>query len=684
MQAGPHSGKRVAARLGIGTFVGEGGYTTVAVACALLVSVSLVFCLATVEWALSRTAGVQEVADAAALAGANTVGAFYTVAQVIDACVLSMGLMGMAMLGGGLVLAAVPGAQAVSAQAMEAGKGVIDARNSFARSAGRGLRALEDALPAIAALNAASCAKANGEGGVSYAGAAALVPLESQSDYSSLEAQVSEGDVDDAADGLRDATQDAEDARRRADEARERAWEADCVDNPSCLRSRAESLAGLGTWQNPHVASPEEWNFSIAIVRSRAYYASRLEREAPTADDVESLTDSEARRAFYTYALSQVNEAYYYEHEDGTVQLHVPHLARNSSEMRETWLYREPQWPCTLEGDHIVLHSTLACTGATGEPVGSESVAAIEEGRVLRCGVCRMDVGDLGAVASISTIASNGYEHYWQVIVEEAQAYELARSEQAQAERGMRDAAERGQDAFADVLAQLAVPRPRLRPPGSLGCVSLVRRKAGTTSPSELSRAFAGSVSLPAGVAVSAAALAPDEVTGENNVVSRFLDGLGAREGLTVGGMLDGIAGIWGELLVQYGSAYRGIEGTVGGFLDGIDGVFGGTVGRWLKQRIGALMGGLGLEPADMRLRKPVIVGTQEVLERAGMSAGSRIRQVLRSLPADATGTDVARAMGVWLLDEVTRRRITIADLPIPGTGRSVPLTLDLSALGVT
>ena len=81
--------------LGIGLFIGdEGGYTSVATAVALLVSISLVFTVTSVEWTVSRSADVQPVADACAMAGQNTIAAYYTVAQVLDACVLSMGLTG--------------------------------------------------------------------------------------------------------------------------------------------------------------------------------------------------------------------------------------------------------------------------------------------------------------------------------------------------------------------------------------------------------------------------------------------------------------------------------------------------------------------------------------------------------------------------------------------------------------
>ena len=108
--------------LGIGAFVDdEGGYTSVAVALALLVSLSLVCSLVSVAWVQNRSADVQSVADSAALAGANVVAAYSTVATTLDACVLTLGLAGMVTLGAGLVVSAVPGLSTVGAETIAAG-----------------------------------------------------------------------------------------------------------------------------------------------------------------------------------------------------------------------------------------------------------------------------------------------------------------------------------------------------------------------------------------------------------------------------------------------------------------------------------------------------------------------------------------------------------------------------------
>ena len=127
----------------VGAFVDdEGGYTTVAVAVALLVSLSLVFGSAAAQWVGARSAEVQQVADAVALSGENAVAAYSTVAQVLDACVLSMGLAGFVTCGAGLAVSCVPGLAARGAQVTKAGARVLDARRDFSRQANEGLQRL--------------------------------------------------------------------------------------------------------------------------------------------------------------------------------------------------------------------------------------------------------------------------------------------------------------------------------------------------------------------------------------------------------------------------------------------------------------------------------------------------------------------------------------------------------------
>lgn len=668
--------------LGIGMFVDQGGYTSVAVATALLVSVALVLCVASAEWTLSRSGDVQQVADATAMAGSNVVARFYTVAQVLDACVLSMGLVGMTVLGAGLVLSATPGVRVLAGSVIDEGMSIMRARNAFAQSAAEGLSRLEAALPLAIVANSWSCASANAGSGLKYAGVALPLPMESHSDYGSLSTHVDAEEVAESAEHMQEYAQACEEAKARADEARERAWRADCMDSPRCLRTRAESLAGLVGVQNPYAPSPESWSFGMAILRSRAYYAARLARESPTAPDIESVTDSLARGAYYRYALGEVESAWYREYEDGSVDLYVPHLACTKNEVKQTWLYTDPSWPCTGEPAGRTLHSCLDCPNALGPYVGNDSVSSVDSGATRLCDACRMDVGDLGAVASISTIADNGYEHYWEIIVQAARDYSTARNEQAEAERRMRESAEEGRGMFQRVLDQLAVPRPHIQPAGSWGCVGIVLRDAGAASPTELTSSPLQGTDLPRGAAVSAATLAPDESTKGNNVLARFFDGLAKDTEPSYGGILGGILTLWGDLLVSYGTAYEGIGSATSGFLGKMDGIFGGTVGSWLRTKVGEVMRAVGLEPADMRLRKPVLVSTSDVLGKAGMDSTGKIRSIIQAFPTGGSAQDIAMALGAWTAGQGLEGKITVAELPLLGTSKSIPLSIDLSTLG--
>lgn len=67
-----------------------GGYTSLAVVTSLLVSLSLLFGMVGASWYVAKANKTQAIADSAALAGQNVIAGYATVAQVLDACVLSM------------------------------------------------------------------------------------------------------------------------------------------------------------------------------------------------------------------------------------------------------------------------------------------------------------------------------------------------------------------------------------------------------------------------------------------------------------------------------------------------------------------------------------------------------------------------------------------------------------------
>lgn len=656
----------------------EGGYTTVALAVALLVSLTLVFGTAAASWSAARAADVQEVADAAAMAGSNVVAGFATIAQVTDACVLSMGLAGLATMGVGLVLSAIPFSRTAAPALLDAGKQLLEMRQKFAQSAAEGMQRLEAALPALIMVNAASCVAANSTETISYTGTAIPFPLTSQTDYSFLKDNLTGDDLEKNAEELQEATERKEEAIERANEAKERAWRADCVDDPLCLRSRAQTLAGLSARLNPSYDSPVTWRFEYARRRSLTYYRARKASEHTHGTSVAEMTRSAARRRFYAYAAAQLSRSVCREEGDIPV-ITLPELPHNTATVRTTTLYTDRVWPCTEEEAGRTLHCSRSCPGATGSSAGKASLADIDSGAVRRCPVCDMDVAAQGSVANASTNISNGYEHYWRIVVEASHDYVKAKQDEAVAEEHLREIADEGEDLFQRAMDMLAVPRPAFIPPGAWGCVAAVRRGEGVISPSELTSAFSSGVTLPAGMAISAATLAPEASTDGSTVLSQVFSGIQARTDFGLIGVVDGVCSLWGTLLVDYGSAYGTMSSHVNGFLDGMGSVFGEESASWLKGRISSIVEAAGLQPADMRVRKPVLVHSQRVLDKAGegREALGVAREIVQRLPSDGVGA--VKVLAQEVSKQLGGPVFTVAEIDIPGTDIKIPLTIDIS-----
>ena len=162
-------------RAGIDLFIEDGAYTTVAAAVTILVVLTLLFSSATAVWTMSRSGDVQASADATAMAGANVVSSYYTIATTVDAVVLSMGLTGFISVGAGLVGTLVPGMRAGATELVHSGVRVLQARNDLCASASRGLSRLEEGLPYLVAARGTRICGAQGRAATEYAGTALAV-----------------------------------------------------------------------------------------------------------------------------------------------------------------------------------------------------------------------------------------------------------------------------------------------------------------------------------------------------------------------------------------------------------------------------------------------------------------------------------------------------------------------------
>ena len=672
------SGERTSRGLsgGIELFVEEGAYTSLAAAVSILVILSLLFAIASGIWSMSRSGDVQVAADATALAGANVVSSYCTAATVLDAATLSMGLAGLCITGVGLVALLIPGANAIASQTIDVGIRMLDMRNDLATSASRGLRTLESALPFIVAANGTRTCVAQSSNAVSYTGTALAVPVASASEFSALEgSEVATDDLEEVSADLDDAADELAKAHEKTEKAQEAAWIADCGRDGRNMQERADRLSGLSGSQNPDYESSLTWNPNVALDRTRAYYAWRLEHETPEGDGVEMAADSAARRAFYEYAVDQFRTASVIETED-SVTASVPLLPKNTEEMRSTTLYTDARWPTTIENAGRTLHYGTGCPGAEGSSGGNASLVDIEAGRVRECAVCHFGVADVGKVPAASTSINNGYEYHLREFTQALDEYVSCRNREIELERKARGEAEDASDTFDAAIDELSVSRPRIAPPGRYGAIALVVSSV-AAQPEELSSAFAAQPQGEAHGAISAAVLAPDAATDQSNVLASFFSSLESRTG---GGGVVGLVGdvmeLWGRLLMAYGDMSEGMSLLMDGLLDGLSSFGLGPIAAWLSESIDGAVRALGFEPVDLSSLKPVLTDTSNVLAHADMSGLSDVQEMLRSLPVGSTDPEaILQAIEYDVGERLAETTITIAEIPLPW-GATIPVTV--------
>lgn len=676
-------------RAGIDLFIEDGAYTTLSSAVVILVVLTLLFSSTAAIWSMSRAGDTQVAADSGALAGANVVSSYHTAATVVDASILSLGLAGFATIGTGLVAILIPGAEPVAGNMVDTGIEIIKTRNKFAKSASEGLQKIETALPYLIAARATQAVSAQDTDNVAYTGTALAVPRTSESDFAALKgSEISTDTIESTSKDLDYAAKELKKASEKTSKAKERAWLADCggsdrgtVGSCSCMWERAKSLAKLSDIENQHYASSVTWEPQVALDRAKAYYRLRLANEAPQGSSVEMKAESAARKAFYTYASTEVNRAYVTEGGD-EVTSYIPLLPRNTDEVRATELYSDTAWPTSAIDGKMYLHYGTSCPNyKKGAPGGLASV--VDYDGQDRCNRCHFGVSSLGAVAAPSTSIENGFEYHFDRFKDALEDYVECRNKELELMRQTEDEADRTGNAFDEAIRALSGERPRIAPPGRNGVVALAVSGA-ISSPDELNSSFNTTVRLGDRGAISAAVLAPDEATAQNNVFSRFFSTLKERSG-GVADVLDGVMDVWGRLLVGYGDIQGSADELMDEMIKGLGGSSGalGSIASWLGDTVSASMAALGLEPCDLRLRKPVLTDSANVIKSPGSDIDvlSQAQDKLRSIPLGVTDPKaLCEALEYQVERTISGTVFTLAEIPLPGGG-SIPLTVDVATL---
>lgn len=676
-------------RAGIDLFIEDGAYTTLSSAVVILVVLTLLFSSTAAIWSMSRAGDTQVAADSGALAGANVVSSYHTAATVVDASILSLGLAGFATIGTGLVAILIPGAEPVAGNMVDTGIEIIKTRNKFAKSASEGLQKIETALPYLIAARATQAVSAQYTDSVAYTGTALAVPRTSESDFAALKgSEISTDTIKGTSDDLERAAEELRKASEDTAKAKERAWLADCggsdessIGKYSCMWERAKKLAELSDSQNRHEKSSITWEPQIALDRAKIYYRQRLANEKPQGSSVEMKAQSAARKAFYAYAIGEVDRAYIKD--DGErFSAYIPLLPRVPNEVRPTELYTDAAWPVSNNDGGTYLHYGAECpVYQKGTPSGLASVADYD-GRDT-CEACGFGVVALGSALMPPSSIRNGFEYHFNEFKEALEDYVECRNKELELERQTEDEADRAGNAFDQAIKALSGERPRIAPPGRNGVVAFAV-SGDITSPDQLNSSFNTAVRLGDRGAISAAVLAPDEATAQNNVLSRFFSTLKERSG-GVAGVLDGVMDVWGWLLVGYGDIQGSADELMDEMIKGLGGGSGalGSIASWLGDTVSASMAALGLEPCDLRLRKPVLTDSANVIKSPGSDiAGlSQAQDKLRSIPLGVTDPKaLCEALEYQVERTISGTVFTLAEIPLPGGG-SIPLTVDVATL---
>lgn len=671
-------------------FRDKDGFTTVGVALALLITLSLVFSSAQVYRINSASAETQAVADAAALAAMNEVAEFVIVVRFCDAVLLTMSLTSLVVLGLSVAAMCTPVTFELSGTLLQMSGKVAEARDSFALKAEEMLNKLQRALPVLAAANAMSTAQANGSGEGRYVALAVLVPWEGQPLVVGSGEALSQavGEVSQNSENLKEHAQQAEVAAEKANQAKTIAFEHDCGFNPGyCMYERASSLAGLGGASNPYYASVDAWSFSVALSRARAYYAARSANEVAGGLSVEERARSALRSRLYDYARDVLSGAYVKETE-GSFQARFPLLPKNTAEMRETELYTEEAYPVSSSDDGLVMHAWSGCPGVQGS-FSLGSISQMETGDYETCDLCGFTASSMGKVAAASSSIESGFEYHYRAVAEAASEYQKARADLDPLSQNVEETATGLFGEIENAFKQVSGDRLLPEPPGSQGVVALVVNP-GPVPMGFLSGFVESQASISVRAALSAATMVEEPAGEGGDVIASALDGLGAESSSLVNAASIALS-CWSCLLQAYSDGYRSLQKAVSVAADAVSFESSSGLGVWAVSALDEMVVSSGLQPADLNACKPVLVNSHHVASGSMDSFCATLMGVKQQSAAYAGGSlaQLAASVGNAAIDAVFGQgdAIQIATIQIVGPGGPVvpiEITLPPAVRGAT
>lgn len=672
-----------------GLFRDERGITTLSMSVSIFLCMALIFTSAQLYRVSSASAEVQEVADAAALAASNEVAEYVAAVNVCDASILSLTLLSGTLFGLGVVAACIPPTAALSEKLIEAAKQILDKRDRFHDGAVKGLNALQKLLPFLAAANAMGVAAANNSGAMdaSYFGIAALVPFEGVPLGSTTDDKLVDlrDSIDGSIDDIREGSKEAEEAAKKANDAKERAFRYDCGSAPgACMYERAGKLSEIGNDDNVLYTNVDAWSFQVPLKRIRAYYASRKSDPIATSGSIESRADSALRKRFYEYASKEFATAYI-EDAEGAFSYNLPRLFKNTAEMKATELYTEVRYPVTQSGATLTMHAWSGCPKAAGY-VRLGSISEMDAGSFTLCPSCEFRVSSMGSVASASTNVSNGFEHHYAGFRQAVEDYADARSELDPLANAVKEKVQPLFDMLKDALKDAIAKRLKADPPGKYGAIAMVVNTAKPPADTGFQSLFVASGStLGATAAVSGSTLLKDASSDGSSVITRIAGNL-VEDVPVLGNFTDIVTSCWTAMLRAYSNGQATLNRAIEDGLNSFSTTTASGLGTWVSASLADLISTLGLEPADIDPRMPVLVNTGNVACDDGAFSTNfmKVKQGAMSASTSSTGSfsSLATLASASIKEKVESSWANVTTFTDPTTGEAYTIEWALPDIG--
>jgi tetratricopeptide (TPR) repeat protein len=426
----------------------------------------------------------------------------------------------------------------------------------------------------------------------------------------------------------------------------------------------------------------DAWSFDVGLSRVKAYYTARLNStdEYNNATSIKEKAQVILQKRFYAYALEELESAYIYD--DGeNFDYYLPQFYKNMEEFRKTSLYSEAIYPITYSGEAKTMHAWDGCPNASGSSeVGSPSL--LENEHFEMCDQCDFEFQSISNVASANTSISTGFEYHYAGFRQAVEDYKKAYDEAKPALDSAKNTVNSLLDSIKDVFANAQNARINVEPPGANGNITIAVNVGKASLDTGIEGIFLkGGTTLGTRAAVSAAGLASDTSSDGGTIITNLLDGFDL--GVVGSGVESLVLGAWSSLLKAYSDGQSAVSSAMQSALSSMSTNTVSGLGNWASGVIGDVVDAAGLAPADVDVKKAVLVNTARVAAGDSNGFGVKFLEVKRKVLLSSTSSPDAFSVllevsGISGWFSTVEEKIQVAKIEFPIGGVELPITITL------